>query len=73
MAVCWTCQALFNDVFRFATELNSDAGAAHGIECTLVTLPGKHDWPSAAHAFAVTLPWIAGRLHTPGVPEVATP
>ena len=48
-------------------------GAARGIECKLVTLSGKHDWPSAANAFAVTLPWIAGRLHTPGVPEVAMP
>jgi S-formylglutathione hydrolase FrmB len=60
-------------VGRAAAESLCDAGAAHGIECTLVTLPGKHDWPSAASAFEATLPWLAGRLHTPGVPEVAMP
>ncbi|HZZ97781.1 MAG TPA: alpha/beta hydrolase-fold protein, partial [Jatrophihabitantaceae bacterium] len=60
-------------VGRAAAESLCDAGAAHGIECNLVTLPGKHDWPSAASAFEVTLPWLADRLHTPGVPEVAMP
>ncbi len=40
-------------------------GAAHGITCAVVNLPGKHDWPSAATAFATTLPWLAAQLGTP--------
>lgn len=40
-------------------------GAANGIDCSVVGLPGKHDWPSAAAAFATTLPWLAERLQTP--------
>jgi S-formylglutathione hydrolase FrmB len=39
-------------------------GAAHGITCEVVGSPGKHDWPSAATAFATTLPWLAGQLGT---------
>ncbi|OBJ54303.1 hypothetical protein A9W95_17220 [Mycobacterium sp. 1423905.2] len=42
-------------------------GTAHGIACQVTGLPGKHDWPSAAHAFAVTLPWLAARLGTPAI------
>lgn len=34
---------------------------------------GKHDWQFAAKAFAAALPWLAGRLGTPGVPEIALP
>ncbi|MBV8789381.1 MAG: esterase family protein [Mycobacterium sp.] len=48
-------------------------GAANGIDCKVVQLPGRHDWPSAASAFAATLPWLAGRLHTPGVAATAMP
>ena len=42
-------------------------GGTHGIDCAVVQQPGKHDWPFAAHAFAAALPWMAGRLGTPGV------
>jgi S-formylglutathione hydrolase FrmB len=45
----------------------------HGIECAVVPEPGKHDWKSAASAFAVALPWLAGRLGTPGVPKIPMP
>jgi S-formylglutathione hydrolase FrmB len=48
-------------------------GLAHGITCTVVTQPGKHDWPFAAEAFAATLPWLAGQLGTPQVPRVSLP
>ena len=48
-------------------------GAANGIECKVVPLAGRHDWPSAASAFATTLPWLAGRLRTPGVTDTAMP
>jgi S-formylglutathione hydrolase FrmB len=46
---------------------------AHGITCAVITAPGKHDWPYAAHAFASALPWIAGQLGTPDMPPSALP
>ncbi|WP_243632852.1 alpha/beta hydrolase [Mycobacterium uberis] len=39
--------------------------AANGINCAVVTQPGRHDWPFAAQAFAVSLPWLAAELGTP--------
>jgi S-formylglutathione hydrolase FrmB len=48
-------------------------GAGHGIARTLVKMPGRHDWPSAAAAFKETLPWLAGRLQTPGITATANP
>lgn len=47
-----------------AAEALCETGAASGIACEVIALPGKHDWPSAANAFAVTLPWLAERLGT---------
>lgn len=44
-------------------------GRANGIDCSVVTQPGKHDWPFAAHAFAAALPWLAGRLGTPAAAQ----
>lgn len=48
-------------------------GNANGITCAVVAEPGAHDWPFASHAFANALPWMAGRLGTPGVPPVPLP
>lgn len=48
-------------------------GSTHGIACEVVSQPGKHDWPFAAHAFAVALPWLSSQLGTPGVPSVSLP
>jgi S-formylglutathione hydrolase FrmB len=48
-------------------------GSAEGIQCAVVTQPGKHDWPFAASAFANALPWLAGQLGTPGVPRIPLP
>jgi len=48
-------------------------GSANGIKCAVVMQPGKHDWPFAAHAFAVGLPWLAGQLGTPGLPVLPLP
>jgi S-formylglutathione hydrolase FrmB len=42
-------------------------GAAKGINCAVVTQPGKHDWPFADHAFSVALPWLASQIGTPGI------
>ncbi|WP_083410713.1 alpha/beta hydrolase [Mycolicibacterium rutilum] len=41
-------------------------GSANGITCSVVTQPGTHDWPYAAHAFATALPWLAAQIGTPG-------
>jgi predicted component of type VI protein secretion system len=38
-----------------------------------MTHTGKHDWPFAANAFAAALPWLAGRLGTPGVRRTPLP
>jgi S-formylglutathione hydrolase FrmB len=47
--------------------------SGHGIECSVVAYDGLHDFPSAGSAFAKSLPWLAGRLGTPGVPQRALP
>ena len=57
----------------FAANSLCTVGSAHGIRCAVVTQPGRHDWPFAAQAFADALPWLAGRLGTPGVPLVPLP
>ena len=49
------------------------SASSHGIECAVVPNPGKHDFSSAASAFAAALPWLAGKLGTPGVPPIAMP
>jgi S-formylglutathione hydrolase FrmB len=48
-------------------------GSSRGIDCAVVEQPGKHDWPFASQAFAAALPWIAGRIGTPGVPSTPLP
>jgi S-formylglutathione hydrolase FrmB len=48
-------------------------GAANGITCEVITQPGKHDWQFASRAFESALPWIAGRIDTPGAPAVPLP
>jgi S-formylglutathione hydrolase FrmB len=47
--------------------------SAHGVECAVVGYDGAHDFISAGAAFATALPWLAGRLDTPGVPSPALP
>jgi hypothetical protein len=47
--------------------------SGHGIECAVVPNPGNHDFASAASGFATSLPWLAGKLQTPAVPEIALP
>lgn len=64
------------------TEPNDQAVAAAslcalgdraGIDCAVVSRPGNHDWPFASSAFTSALPWLAGRLGTPGVSRVGLP
>lgn len=54
-------------VGQAAAESLCGLGSAHGIDCSIVELPGRHDWPSATTAFAATLPWLAGRLQAPAL------
>ena len=48
-------------------------GRANGITCTVVSSPGKHDWPFAMDTLASSLPWLAGQIGTPGVGRVPLP
>ena len=48
-------------------------GRANGIDCAVPPQRGKHDWQFADRVFAAALPWLAGRLGTPGVPRTALP
>jgi S-formylglutathione hydrolase FrmB len=48
-------------------------GKANGINCAVMSTPGKHDWPFATDTFASSLPWLAGQLGTPGVPRIPLP
>lgn len=48
-------------------------GEANGIDCAVITEPGRHDWPFAGKVFANSLPWLAGRLGTPGVKPTGFP
>jgi len=48
-------------------------GRINGIDCAVVSQPGKHDWPFADRAFASALPWLASQLGTPGVPRIPLP
>jgi S-formylglutathione hydrolase FrmB len=56
-----------------AAQYLCQLASGYGVECGVVSDPGKHDWPSAASAFPLALPWLAGRLGTPGVPAVPMP
>ena len=44
------------------------AAVAVDIECSLRVYPGYHTWQFAAKAFSNALPWLAQRVHTPGLP-----
>jgi S-formylglutathione hydrolase FrmB len=50
-----------------------ETATANGINCAVVTQPGKHDWPFAAQAFEAALPWLASALGTPNVEPVQLP
>jgi S-formylglutathione hydrolase FrmB len=47
--------------------------SSNGIDCSVVSIPGDHDWPSGGEAFNHALPWLAGRLGTPDVPQIELP
>jgi S-formylglutathione hydrolase FrmB len=67
-----TIQRTKNDQAAAANSL-CGLGAANGINCAVVSQPGKHDWPFASHAFGAALPWLAGQIGTPDVPATPLP
>jgi S-formylglutathione hydrolase FrmB len=67
-----TVQQAKNDQAAAANSLCA-LGSANGIDCAVVSQPGKHDWPFASHAFAAALPWLAGQIGTPDVPPTPLP
>jgi len=61
-----------NDQANAANSLCT-LGRQAGIDCAVVSQPGNHDWPFASNAFTSALPWLSGRIETPGVPRVDLP
>lgn len=47
-----------------------ELGSNHGMECAVVSTPGSHSYKNADDNFAKALPWLAGRLNTPGVSAI---
>ncbi|MGB8405375.1 MAG: alpha/beta hydrolase-fold protein [Mycobacterium sp.] len=50
-----------------------ELGSNHGMECAVVSDPGVHSFQNAGDNFAKALPWLAGRLNTPGVTPIPLP
>ena len=44
--------------------------SSYGIECAVVPQPGNHNFRSAVNMFGSALPWLAGKLGTPGGAQV---
>jgi S-formylglutathione hydrolase FrmB len=61
------------DVHAVAARSLAETASANGIACSILEIPGKHDWSLGAAAFERTLAWLAGQLHTPGVPLAPLP
>ena len=54
-------------------ELAVRLGARQRDHCAVIAQPGKHDWPFASQVFASALPWLAGQIGTPDVPQIPLP
>ncbi|WP_236950104.1 alpha/beta hydrolase-fold protein [Mycobacterium sp. MS1601] len=48
-----------------AAQALSTVARTENITCSVVTMPGNHDWTFATAAFSQTLPWLADAVHTP--------
>lgn len=64
--------APLSDQDRAAHRL-CEVATAQGISCTVQHKPGEHKWPFAQTAFTSALPWMAGRIGTPAVPDLPLP
>ena len=47
--------------------------SSYGIECAVVKTDASHDFQGAGDAFADALPWLAGKIGTPGVKPIPMP
>jgi S-formylglutathione hydrolase FrmB len=56
-----------------AAQYMCAVASSHGIECAVVSQPGEHDFPHAVSLFRSALPWLAGKLGTPGTQPVPLP
>lgn len=48
-------------------------GSANGIDCSVVSYSGRHDWLFGADVFRRALPWLAGQIGAPGAPRLDQP
>ena len=58
---------------KAAAQTLCKLASEQGVDCAVVPEPGKHDWPFAARVLASSLPWLAGRIGTPDVPDIPLP
>lgn len=61
-----------DDHVRIANTLCSFV-SNYGIECAVVSTPDSHDFQGAGAAFNAALPWLAGKIGTPGVSRIPLP
>lgn len=47
--------------------------SGYGIECAVVSYTASHDFAGAGAAFAEALPWLAGKIGTPGARPIPMP
>lgn len=58
---------------RDAAENLCALGKQNDIDCAVVTAYGMHDWRFAPKVFVDALPWLAGAIGTPSVPQIPLP
>jgi S-formylglutathione hydrolase FrmB len=61
-------QPVHNAEYDAATQL-CGLGGASGIDCRIIAVAGRHDWPCAGRAFATALPWLAAQIGAAAAPE----
>ncbi|CAN5209004.1 alpha/beta hydrolase-fold protein [soil metagenome] len=47
--------------------------SGYGIECAVTSTHASHDFAGAGDGFAAALPWLAGKIGTPGVHPISLP
>lgn len=62
-----------NENHQAVADYLCSAASAAGIECSVEPEGGDHTFNTAANRFARGLPWLAGRVQTPGVPSIPLP
>ena len=56
-----------------AADSLAQTATANGVQSSILTSLGKHDWQFGEAVFEQTLPWLAGELGTPETPRIAMP